>query len=145
MITKIKKENFINLLFPHKFRCSKTLVMNFLSEIYANYYKRCNKIFDEYSFQELMQIPMIVSNKIYSTFSSFKKNQMSIDIFSSSIYTLFFGDIDDKMSMLFDVFDFDGDGSIIYEDVFVILSHLHLNIMLLFPQILLSCFLNHKQ
>ena len=126
MITKIKKENFINLLFPHKFRCSKTLVMNFLSEIYANYYKRCNKIFDEYSFQELMQIPMIVSNKIYSTFSSFKKNQMSIDIFSSSIYTLFFGDIDDKMSMLFDVFDFDGDGSIIYEDVFVILSHLHL-------------------
>ena len=73
-----------------------------------------------------MQIPMIVSNKIYSTFTSFKNSQMTIDKFSTSIYTLLFGDIDDKMSMMFDIFDFNGDGSIIYEDVFLILSHMHL-------------------
>ena len=126
MSNKNRKENFINLLYPYKFKCNKTLVINFLSEIYANYYKRCNKIFDEYSFQELMQIPMIVSNKIYSTFTSFKNSQMTIDKFSTSIYTLLFGDIDDKMSMMFDIFDFNGDGSIIYEDVFLILSHMHL-------------------
>ena len=30
------------------------------------------------------------------------------------------------MSMMFDIFDFDGDGSIIQEDVFLILSHFHL-------------------
>ena len=45
---------------------------------------------------------------------------MSIDEFSNHIYNLFFGDIDDKMSMMFDIFDFDGDGSIIQEDVFLI-------------------------
>jgi len=28
--------------------------------------------------------------------------------------------------MAFDIFDFDGDGFIIYEDVFLILSHMHL-------------------
>lgn len=122
----LKKENFVNLLFPFKFKCNKTLIINFLSEIYANYYKRCNKIFDEYSFQELMLYPMIVSNKLYSTFNSHKNIQLSVDNFSTNIYTLFFGDIDDKMSMMFDIFDFDGDGSIIYEDVFLILSHLHL-------------------
>ena len=122
----IKKENFINLLFPFKFKCNKTLIINFLSEIYATYYKRCNKIFDEYTFQELMLYPMIVSNKLYATFNSRSNNQLSVDNFSSNICTLFFGDIDDKMSMMFDVFDFDGDGSIIYEDVFLILSHLHL-------------------
>jgi hypothetical protein len=121
-----KKENFINLLFPFKFKCNKTLIINFLSEIYATYYKRCNRIFDEYSFQELMLYPMIVSNKLYTTFNSHKNSQLSVDNFSSNIYTLLFGDIDDKMSMMFDVFDFDGDGSIIYEDVFLILSHLHL-------------------
>ena len=43
-----------------------------------------------------------------------------------SVYSLFFGDIDDKMSMMFDILDFDGDGSIIYDDAFLILSHLHL-------------------
>ena len=126
MSQKIRKENFINLLYPCKFKCSKTLIINFLSEIYANYYKRCNKIFDEYSFQELMQIPMIISNKLFSTFTSYKSTILSVDSFTSNIYTLFFGDLDDKMSMMFDIFDFDGDGSIIYDDVFLILSHMHL-------------------
>ena len=126
MSQKIRKENFINLLYPCKFKCSKTLIINFLSEIYANYYKRCNKIFDGYSFQELMQIPMIISNKLFSTFTSYKSTILSVDSFTSNIYTLFFGDLDDKMSMMFDIFDFDGDGSIIYDDVFLILSHMHL-------------------
>jgi hypothetical protein len=69
---------------------------------------------------------MIVCNKIFSSFTAKESNQMSIDEFSNHIYNLFFGDIDDKMSMMFDIFDFDDDGSIIQEDVFLILSHFHL-------------------
>ena len=126
MAQKIRKKNFINLLYPYKFKCSKILIINFLSEVYANYYKRCNKIFDEYSFQELIEMPMIISNKLFSTFTSYNKIKLTVDKFSSNIYTLLFGDIDDKMSMMFDIFDFDGDGSIIFEDVFLILSHMHL-------------------
>ena len=126
MSIKQRKENFINLLLPYKFKINKVTIINFLSEIYENYYKRCGKIFDTYSFQELMQLPMIVCNKIFSTFNSNKNVQLSIDDFSNNIYNLFFGDIDDKMSMTFDVFDFNGDGTIIYDDVFLILSHLHL-------------------
>ena len=126
MSQKIRKDIFLNLLYPYKFKCNKTLIINFLSEIYANYFKRCNKIFDEYSFQELIQIPMIVSNKLYSIFIPDKKSKLSVELFSSNIYMLLFGDIDDKMSMMFDIFDFDGDGFIIYEDVFLILSHMHL-------------------
>ena len=123
---KLRKENFINFLFPFKFKVKKISIINFLSEIYANYHKRCNKVFDSYSFQELMRLPMIVCNKMYSTFTSNESTQMSVDEFSTNIYNLFFGDIDDKMSMIFDLLDFDGDGAIIYEDVFLILSHLHL-------------------
>ena len=123
---KIKKENFINLLYPFNFKCNKILITNFLSEIYSNYYKRCDKIFDRFSFQELLDLPMIVCNKIYSAFTLYQDRNMALDEFSTNIYTLFFGDIEDKMSMAFDIFDFDGDGSIIYEDVFLILSHMHL-------------------
>ena len=116
----------MNLLFPFRFKCNQILIVNFLSEIYSNYYKRCDKIFDEYSFQELLDLPMIVCNKMYSAFTLFSNKFMTVDIFSTNIYTLFFGDIEDKMSMMFDIFDFDGDGFIIYEDVFLILSHMHL-------------------
>ena len=122
----MKKENFINLLYPFKFKYNKILINNFLSEIYSDYYKRCNKIFDEYSFQELLDLPMIVCNKIYSAFTIFNNKYMSVDCFSTNIYSLFFGDIEDKMSMMFDIFDFNGDGFIIYDDVFLILSHMHL-------------------
>ena len=125
-MSKIRKENFMNFLFPYKLKFQKTIIINFLSEIYANYYKRCNKVFDSYTFQELMKLPMIVCNKMYSIFSSGKNEQMTVDQFSTNIFNLFFGDLDDKMSMMFDILDFDGDGAIIYEDVFLILSHLHL-------------------
>ena len=125
-MSKLKKEQFMNYLFPYNFKIKKITIINFLSEIYANYHKRCNKIFDSYSFQELMQLPMIVCNKMYTTFISKINEQMSVEIFYTNIYNLFFGDIDDKMSMMFDILDFDGDGAIIYEDVFLILSHLHL-------------------
>ena len=125
-MSKIKIENFINFLFPYKMQIRKTIIINFLSEIYANYHKRCNKVFDSYAFQELMKLPMIVCNKMYSIFCSGMDNQMTVEQFSTNICNLFFGDIDDKMSMMFDLLDFNGDGSIIYEDVFLILSHLHL-------------------
>lgn len=125
-MSKIKIENFINFLFPYKMQIRKTIIINFLSEIYANYHKRCNKVFDSYAFQELMKLPMIVCNKMYSIFCSGMNNQMTVEQFSTNICNLFFGDIDDKMSMMFDLLDFNGDGSIIYEDVFLILSHLHL-------------------
>lgn len=125
-MSKLRKENFINFLFPFKYQIKKTTIINFLSEIYANYHKRCNKIFDSYSFQELMRLPMIVCNKMFKTFTSKDNPQMNVDEFSTNIFNLFFGDFDDKMSMIFDLLDFDGDGAIIYEDVFLILSHLHL-------------------
>ena len=51
---------------------------------------------------------------------------MTYQEFSSGLYDLLFGDIDDKMSIVFDVLDFDGDGIITLEDVFLILSHFHL-------------------
>ena len=126
MSIKLRKENFMNLLLPYRFQFKKVIIINYLSEIYANYHKRCNKVFDSYSYQELMQLPMIVCNKIFSSFKAKENDQMSIDEFSNHIYNLFFGDIDDKMSMMFDIFDFDGDGTIIQEDVFLILSHFHL-------------------
>ena len=124
---KLRKENFLSFLYPFKCQYKKTLIINYFSEIYANYYKRSNKLFDSYAFQELMQLPMIVSEKLYSTFTSNKNNKiMNIEEFSGSLYTLLFGDMDDKMSMIFDILDFDKDGVILYDDAFLLLSHLHL-------------------
>ena len=126
MITKKKKENFIKYLFPFQFSHNKGTIMSFLSDIFVNFQKRSNNNFDTYTFQELIGLPMIVSDKLYFTFTSHQEKQLTYQEFSSGIYDLLFGDIDDKMSIVFDLLDFDGDGVITIEDVFLILSHFHL-------------------
>ena len=126
MITKKKKENFIKYLFPFQFSHNKGTIMSFFSDIFVNFQKRSNNNFDTYTFQELIGLPMIVSDKLYCTFTCHQDKQLTYQEFSSGLYDLIFGDIDDKMSIVFDLLDFDGDGVITIEDVFLILSHFHL-------------------
>ena len=126
MITKKKKENFLKYLYPFQFNHNKGTIMSFLSDIFVNFQKRSNNNFDTYTFQELIALPMIVSDKLYSTFTSHQEKQLTYQEFSSGLYDLLFGDIDDKMSIVFDLLDFDGDGIITLEDCFLILSHFHL-------------------
>ena len=126
MITKKKKKNFIKYLFHFQFSHNKGTIMSFLSDVFVNFQKRSNNNFDTYTFQELLSLPMIVSDKLYYTFTSHQDKQLTYQEFSSGIYDLLFGDIDDKMSIVFDLLDFDGDGVITLEDVFLILSHFHL-------------------
>ena len=120
-----KKENFMRYLYPFQFSHNKGTIVSFLSDVFVNFQKRSNNNFDTYTFQELIGLPMIVSDKLYLTFTSHQDKQLNYQEFSSGIYDLLFGDLDDKMSIIFDLLDFDGDGNIALEDVSLILSHLH--------------------
>ena len=126
MASKTRKENFIRYLFPFQYSHNRGTVISFLSDIFVNFQKRSNNNFDTYTFQELIGIPMIVSDKLYYTFTMHQEKQLTYQEFSCGLYDLLLGDIDDKMSIVFDLLDFDGDGVIMFEDVFLILSHFHL-------------------
>ena len=114
-----------NYLYPYKFPNNKTLIVNFLTEIYANIYKRCNSIFDSYTFQEVINLPMIISDKIYNALTTEEK-KLNLDDFSKGIYEMFFASIEEKALFIFDVFDFNKDNFIEKEDVFLLLAHFHL-------------------
>ena len=120
-----KKETFMRYLYPFQFSHSKGTIVSFLSDVFVNFQKRSNNNFDTYTFQELIGLPMIVSDKLYYTFTSHQEKQLNYQEFSSGLYDLLFGDLDDKMSIIFDLLDFNGDGNITFEDVSLILSHLH--------------------
>ena len=126
MASKARKENFIKYLFPFQFTHNRGTVVSFLSDIFVNFQKRSNNNFDTYTFQELIGIPMIASDKLYYTFTMHQEKLLTYQEFSGGLFDLLFGDIDDKMSIVFDLLDFDGDGVITTEDVFLILSHFHL-------------------
>ncbi len=114
-----------NYLYPYKFTNNKTIIVNFLTEIYATIYKRCNSVFDSYTFNEVINLPMIISDKIFSALTGEAK-QLSLDDFSQGIYEIFFAPIEDKAQFVFDVFDFNKNNYIQKDDVFLILAHFHL-------------------
>ena len=115
-----------NYLYPFKFTNNKTLIINFLNEVYANIYKRCNNNFDSYTFQEVINLPMIISDKIFYTLTEHQSEKISLNRFSTGIYDLFFDYIDNKVKLIFDILDFDNDKVINKYDVFLLLSHFHL-------------------
>ena len=120
---QIQLENF---LYPVKFTNNKTIIVNFLTEVYANIYIRCNSTFDTYTFQEVMNLPMIISDKIYYFLTDHQKTLLNLTQFSGGIYNLFFSELDEKFLQIFDILDFDNDNYINKDDAFLLLSHFHL-------------------
>ena len=125
MSEEVEKINLVkHYLYPFKFTNNKTLIVNFLTEVYANIYYRCNNNFDSYTFQEVINLPMIISDKIFLALT--KNKIITLNKFSTGIYDLFFFPIDKKIELIFDILDFDNDKVINKYDVFLILSHFHL-------------------
>ena len=104
----------------------KSIIINFLSEIYSTIFKRCNRVFNSYTFQEFTNLPMLISDKIYNQITNYEKSLISLSQFTNGIYSLLYDDIYKKFSITFHILDFDNNSIINKSDVFLILSHFHL-------------------
>ena len=79
-----------------------------------------------YTFQEILQLPMIISDKIYFALNKHGSKMITQTQFSNGIYQLLYNDLLYKFRICFEIFDFDNDGSVCKDDAFLILSHFHL-------------------
>lgn len=118
-------ESLIKYVTP-SFLPKKTSLVNFLREIYANVSKRSNNNMNTYTFQEIIQLPMIISDKIYFALNEHGSKMITQTQFSNGIYQLLYNDLLYKFRICFEIFDFDNDGSVSKDDTFLILSHFHL-------------------
>jgi hypothetical protein len=73
-----------------------------------------------------MNLPMIISDKIYYFLTDHQKTLLNLTQFSGGIYNLFFSELDEKFLQIFDILDFDNDNYINKDDAFLLLSHFHL-------------------
>ena len=114
----------ISLLTP-KFPAKKSTIVSFLKEIYTNVSKRSNHNMNTYTFQEITNIPMIISDKIYFVLNEHTRKIISLTQFANGLYQLIYSDILYKIRIAFEVFDFDNDNTVTKDDTFLILSHFH--------------------
>ena len=97
----------------------KTSLINFLREIYANVSKRSNNNMNTYTFQEILQLPMIISDKIYFALNKHGSKMITQTQFSNGIYQLLYNDLLYKFRICFEIFDFDNDGAVCKDDAFL--------------------------
>ena len=119
---------------------SESFFLNYLNDIYDSLLKRIptleqcqsmkisvqpngitSKIFTEY-----MGYQFYISKKLFNALCKSKNNILSKSDFRNGLFSLFLGDFNQTVDIIFDLYDFNKDGKIYKSDVKLILNHLPL-------------------
>ena len=108
------------------------LFKKYLQEVFVDLSTKVNnskiKYLSRLTFYDYMKLPILISEKLFNSFSSSKsKEGLTEDEFVSAFFKLYLGSFQDTIKIIFNLLDFDEDGIIKKADVKLILSYLPLN------------------
>lgn len=115
-------DNSVIEFVPHK-----ETTISFLKDVYRSIMKRTFGKFNYFILQELIDIPLLIIEKVFNFINRDHKKGLSMNNFSNGLYELLFSEPIYKISLLFDFIDFDKDGYVYKSDVYLILSQFHLH------------------
>jgi Ca2+-binding EF-hand superfamily protein len=76
-------------------------------------------------FQDFLNLPLFISDKIFNVIDTDAKGYLTKLDFVEGLFNLFAGEINQRIKLAFQIFDFNHDGKIEYDDICLILSHFH--------------------
>lgn len=83
------------------------------------------KIVTKYIFAGYLELPSIISEKIFNSFDIKNKGSLESEDFIEGMFELYAGTYERTINCTFNIFDFDKDGKILIEDVSLLLSYFH--------------------
>jgi Ca2+-binding EF-hand superfamily protein len=103
---------------------------DFLKDIYADITSRKEENehlgkMSKISFENFMDLPLIVTEKIFKTLDRGGKDYLDLDDFVEGLFTLYAGPIQERIKLIFEIFDSQSSGKAMKEDVLLLLSYLH--------------------
>ena len=104
--------------------CDENDFKGFLGEIYQSVISRTKKQMDYYLFNEVLQLPLFISEKIFMVFSG-RGIVLTKQGFCDGLDTLYYGSRNQLIDMFFHICDFDNDSLINVDDVRLFTIHLH--------------------
>ena len=105
---------------------SQVTIKLFFKEIYKNIFKRSCRCLDKFTFHELCEWPLIVSEKIFTALNTSHSGQLSLSEFSNGLYDLYYSKLETKLITLFKILDFDNDKILRIEDTELFFSYFHM-------------------
>lgn len=80
-------------------------------------------IIDKVAFTEYTQLPGIINDRFYLQFQKTESDHIFEKSFINGMTKVYLSSFEEKTRMTFDMYDFDGDGLLMSEDVRLLLSY----------------------
>ena len=107
------------------------LFKKYLKEIFADLGnsvdKNNRKFMTRMVFYDYIKLPFFIAEKLFKSFSKTSTQGLCEEEFVENFYKLYMGSFEETTNIIFNLLDFDKDGSINKEDVKIILSYLPIN------------------
>ena len=107
------------------------LFKNYLKEVFhdlGNSVNKHNKKFmTRMVFYDYIKLPIFIAEKLFQSFSKSSTQGLCEEEFVDNFYKLYMGSFEETTNIIFNLLDFDKDGSINKEDVKIILAYLPIN------------------
>ena len=111
--------NLLGIHNPRYFSSNLTLIYNYLIKINGS--KQLSKT-NFYNY--FKDIPLVIIEKIFNSFLSDNKTELSQDNFISNFMCIMFGNYDQILKLIFNIYDFSNKGIIYKHDVKLLLSYI---------------------
>jgi Ca2+-binding EF-hand superfamily protein len=115
----------------------KSIFIPYISDIFKDLSERAKGQNDQstdyinkYTFLSFLNLPVILSERLFNICTRGqvnvpqKQRQVSLQEFRKLMQRIFYSRVETKMSLVFEIYDFDYDGLISIEDIKIILSHI---------------------
>lgn len=107
------------------------LFKNYLKEVFhdlGNSVNKQNKKFmTRMVFYDYIKLPIFIAEKLFQSFAKSSTQGLCEEEFVDNFYKLYMGSFEETTNIIFNLLDFDKDGSINKEDVKIILAYLPIN------------------
>ena len=128
IINEEMKLNFTKFISSYQINIKdKKYFEEYLSEIYEELlsYSHKKKGISKYIFIKFFNLPGMISRRLFSVFNNNNDEEyLNSENFINHMKNLFTGNTEYLFKLIFNLFDFDNDGIITYEDVSLILSYI---------------------
>lgn len=108
----------------------QSLLTTYLKEVFKDLSDRGDsnkkKGISKITFLEYIKLPVFIAEKVFQSFDLDNDGYLSLKEFVDNLASLYLGDFNETIKIIFNIFDFDKDGVIIKGDVKILLSYLPL-------------------
>jgi Ca2+-binding EF-hand superfamily protein len=128
----MESQDYINFESLRKFINieDQSLLTTYLKEVFKDLSDRGDsnkkKGISKITFLEYIKLPIFIAEKVFQSFDLDNDGFLNLKEFVDNLASLYLGDFNETIKIIFNIFDFDKDGDIIKGDVKILLSYLPL-------------------